>query len=911
MRSVFYALADPDLHRADELVAVADDLLQQTVEPGSWERRTFESWVHLQPRVMPHRPSQGWKLHLSATPSSATDVLRAVLPILCAHGCSFKVVRSTRLLAHLNDSNAARAASGKFITAYPRSDEQAVQLAAACHAATASLEGPAILSDRRYLPDSLVHYRYGGFAHDTTYDADGRKVMVMRGPEGQAIPDVRAAWFTAPDWVTDPFLAARGETDVRSETPSAVRLNGRYRVTQALRHANKGGVYLATDEQTGAEVVIKEARPQVGMDRYGRDVIARLRVEAVNLARLQPRGVAPALIATFDEGDHAFLVIERLPGMNLRDWRTKQALTFQARELLGAAHAIAQLLDACHDEQLVIRDFNPNNIIMLPDGSVRVIDVEMACLLGERLPIAVRGFTPGFASPQQREGEIPSLADDAFSLAATICFLATGRSPALIEDAPARRPLLERLAEHLEGLRDAGHIPPGIVPPILAGMAQDPAERWSAGRVRAHLAALLADEPAEVPAVAAAVVRRAPRTMRRRLTPSVACATARDGVAFLLASIDTSDARQPLPSSCMGTQLDPCCVQSGIAGVGEFLVSSCADANGQRAAVTDAIARLSRWTIDSLRDAHTRPQGLYFGLAGAAWFLLDASEALEDADLQEQASRLAAALTLSPDRMDVTHGAAGIGMTLLRFHRATHRPEFLAGALTLADRIIAAAGTCDAGTVWPRADASGQATTTFYGFAHGNAGIAYFLLCAAVASGSATCLAASQAAVETLIGAAQIEGDRAYWAHGPGRSPRWTYWCNGSSGVATTLIRMYQVTRDTRCRDLAGLAANAVHHHRWESYLCQCHGLAGDGEFLLDLHDATGDAAYREMAEDLADVLFTHRVYKDDRVVFADDTGMMISSDFGVGTSGIAAFFHRLARPRRRLFMNDELLDAR
>jgi lantibiotic modifying enzyme len=210
--------------------------------------------------------------------------------------------------------------------------------------------------------------------------------------------------------------------------------------------------------------------------------------------------------------------------------------------------------------------------------------------------------------------------------------------------------------------------------------------------------------------------------------------------------------------------------------------------------------------------------------------------------------------------------------------------------------------------VWPQADDSGE-EAIFYGFAHGNAGIAYFLLAVYAATGEARYLAASEAAAETLVLVAEVEADRAYWAHGPERPSRWTYWCNGSSGVGTTLLRMYQVTGGEQYRRLAEMAGRSVHHFRWFSGLGQCHGLAGNGEFLLDLHRVLGGDRYLTMARELAGVLFSYRIVRDGRTILPDDSHLGAAPDFGVGTSGVGAFFHRLARGGARPFMLDELFD--
>jgi hypothetical protein len=903
VKSVTYASEDnEELLERDELLDLAERLIADHANGAEWEQKSAEGWAYFLNRAQ-HRPSQGWKLHVSATVRSAGSVLAAAMPVLLRNACSFKMLRSKKVLGLLNEAHSPRSAAGKFITVYPSSAEEAVRIAEECHQATEGLNGPVILSDRPYRPGSLVHYRYGSFIHQTVYDAQGKIVHVIHDPQGRPIRDARDAWFSPPSWVEDPF---RQNAENREEpAPATILLDRRYAVSQALRHANKGGVYLATDQETGEVVVIKEARPHVGEDRFGRDVTDQLRVEAANLERLDGLGVAPKPLRLFSAGGHLFLVLEKLPGMNLRRFRRQREKEgpLPEGELLDLARSITALLQTCHDAGVLIRDFTPNNLFILPDGSPRTIDLEFACPEGEILPTGVGAYTPGYASPQQKGREVPQRSDDYFSLAATLFFLATSRDPYLLEDRPPARSHRERLSEQLKDMIRSGLIPRIMEAPILGGMAEDPEERWSPARVLSHLSAAgeSARREQEPPAGSSRAWSQSGGGKRDEQWAKVA----RDLAAHAVASIDTGNKQQPVESSCAGQLLDPCCVQYGAAGVGVFLLSALPLEDAGRGTV----ARLGAWVADSLRSPRGRPAGLYFGAAGAAWFLLDASEASGDADLRERACELVLALRPNPRQVDVTHGASGIGMTLLRFHHVTGRGEFLEAAARLADHVISAAADHSVGTVWPQPDEAGK-EAIFYGFAHGNAGIAYFLLAMYAATGEVRYLAASEAAAETLIRVAQVEEGRAYWDHGPERPSRWTYWCNGSSGVGTTMLRLYQVTGNEQYRRLAEMAGHSVYHSRWFSGLGQCHGLAGNGEFLLDLHQVLGDNRYLAMAGELAEVLFSYRVLRDGRTVFPDDSLLGVAPDFGVGTSGVGAFFNRLAGGGARLFMVDELLDV-
>ncbi|RLV04455.1 hypothetical protein CTZ27_10920 [Streptomyces griseocarneus] len=231
---------------------------------GSWETRAGDFWYHVEPLAHRYR-LQGWKLHLSAVPGNAEEVLRHAARVLLPLRVPFKFVGTTARLRRSLARDYQRAAGGKFLTVYPDDDAQCVELAEALDRATRGLSGPGILSDRPYREGGLVHYRYGGFAALRDLGDDGLWQDVLVAPDGTPTPDVREAWFAPPPWAADPFRPPVQEQSGAAAQPSGggeLLLAGRYRVTGAVRHSNKGGVYRAEDTRRGdAAVVIKQGRP--------------------------------------------------------------------------------------------------------------------------------------------------------------------------------------------------------------------------------------------------------------------------------------------------------------------------------------------------------------------------------------------------------------------------------------------------------------------------------------------------------------------------------------------------------------------------------------------------------------------------------------------------------------------------
>ena len=901
-------------------------------------------------QVWPGEPllrRQGWKLHLSATRSSAPTVLERALGVLLEEHATFKFARTLGQLGRLNSTHYPRGGAGKFLTVYPADDQQFRRLAEQLDRATTGLPGPAILSDRPWRPGSLVHYRYGAFSGSMRLSNDGDYRPVLHGPDGTLVEDRRDAWFAPPPWAPPPpgepppvVPDGKGKgAPLQAPAPAPVLLGGRFVVREAIRHANRGGVFRASDRSSGAAVVVKQARPHVEAGAGGRDVRDALRHEARMLERLAPLGVAPRCVALFERDGHVFLAEELVEGVPLHRWIRSQAAD-GAGSGLGvrwpAAAALAahltDLLARVHGAGVVLRDLTPANLLVGADGRPMLVDLELAVPFGDE---AAAAGTAGYAAPEQLRGApVPAPAAataDLYSLGMVLFLLATGANPVFLEDRPGRRTAQERLRNWLALATgtEHGQTAACLTPAILGLTQESPAERWPLDRVRAFLATaattptqtqtgerLAAQAPATAgrspfrgPGSGGAAARRLPAEEQERLLG--------DGLEHLLAAM-TPEGPRLWPATCFGATTDPCNVQHGAAGVAAVLALACScrgdggERQGQR--LHGALRVACDWIERRLPNEPRLLPGLYFGRAGTAWALHDAAVALGDAALAGRALALAARLPVTWPNPDVTHGAAGAGLALLHLWRASGEAALGRQLERCADGLLEAAVRDPAGAVlWPvpQAFESTFAGSAHYGFAHGAAGIGSFLLAAGLATGRGDCVAMAAAAGATLADAATRDGGAAWWGMGPhDPDKRLSYWCNGASGVGTFLLRLWQATGEARFRALAEQAAVAVLHDRWACSPANCHGLAGNGDFLLDLAWALGDERYLAWAEQLAAVLLAQCAWRGGRLVAPDESGSGLGTEYGVGLAGVLAFLLRLRHGGPRLWLVDAEAEA-
>jgi serine/threonine protein kinase len=149
---------------------------------------------------------------------------------------------------------------------------------------------------------------------------------------------------------------------------------GHYEVVSALGKGGMGEVYRARDARLGRDVALKilssAVAPQLGDAK-------RLEQEARVLASLSHPNIGA--IHGFEEGDGVrALILELVEGETLSDRLARGPLRLQ--EALRVAQQIAAALDAAHERGVIHRDLKPGNVMLRPDGVVKVLDFGLAKL---------------------------------------------------------------------------------------------------------------------------------------------------------------------------------------------------------------------------------------------------------------------------------------------------------------------------------------------------------------------------------------------------------------------------------------------------------------------------------------------------------------------------------------------------
>jgi hypothetical protein len=149
------------------------------------------------------------------------------------------------------------------------------------------------------------------------------------------------------------------------------RLAGRYQLDEVIGRGGMNTVYRATDAVLDCTVAVKVLSPALA---EGDPVwVARLQREARAAASLNHPGVATVYDTGFEDGTR-FIVMEWVPGKSLATILHDEAPLDPARAVRIAAQ-VADALSAAHAAGIVHRDIKPGNVIVAPDGTVKVLDL--------------------------------------------------------------------------------------------------------------------------------------------------------------------------------------------------------------------------------------------------------------------------------------------------------------------------------------------------------------------------------------------------------------------------------------------------------------------------------------------------------------------------------------------------------
>lgn len=240
-------------------------------------------------------------------------------------------------------------------------------------------------------------------------------------------------------------------------------IGGRYLLTRPIAVGGMGAVWSATDQVLGRTVAVKLLKPEYSSDK---GFLERFRAEARHSAGLSH----PNIAAVYDYGEAhdpsthsgAYLVMEQVPGSPLSTILNDRG-RLPADEVLDLLAQTAAGLGAAHLKGIVHRDVKPANLLITPDGNVKITDFGIA-RAADQASLTATGTVMGTArylSPEQATGEPTLPASDLYSLGVVGYEALAGSSPF-----PAETPVAQAMAH----VHDQPRPLPGDVPAPVADL---------------------------------------------------------------------------------------------------------------------------------------------------------------------------------------------------------------------------------------------------------------------------------------------------------------------------------------------------------------------------------------------------------------------------------------------------------
>ncbi|HEX3686052.1 MAG TPA: Stk1 family PASTA domain-containing Ser/Thr kinase [Gaiellaceae bacterium] len=269
-----------------------------------------------------------------------------------------------------------------------------------------------------------------------------------------------------------------------SDTLIGSVFDGRYRIERKLGAGGMADVYLAEDQELGRRVAIK-----ILNDRHAADdsFIERFRREAKNAAGLSH----PNIVSIYDRGEAEgtyYIAMEYLDGRSLKELIVgrgpapiKTAIDY-ARQILAA-------VGFAHKHGIVHRDIKPHNVLVNPEGRLKVTDFGIARSGASQMTeVGSIIGTAQYLSPEQARGAPVDQTSDLYSVGVVLYEMLTGQVP-FTGDTP-----LEIAMKHLSEVPKPPselrpEVPHDLDSVVLRALAKDPSERYqSAEEMDADLA---------------------------------------------------------------------------------------------------------------------------------------------------------------------------------------------------------------------------------------------------------------------------------------------------------------------------------------------------------------------------------------------------------------------------------------
>ena len=252
------------------------------------------------------------------------------------------------------------------------------------------------------------------------------------------------------------------------------KLDGRYEITELIGVGGMADVYKATDLMENRVVAVKILKPEYSENE---EFLRRFRNESKAIAVLSH----PNIVKIYDVGftdEIQFIVMEYIDGITLKELLEQQGV-LRWKDALKFVVQILKALQHAHDKGIVHRDIKPQNIMLFPDGNIKVMDFGIARFSridGKTLSDKTIGSVH-YISPEQAKGEMTDERSDIYSVGVMLYEMLTGRKP-FDGDTPIAIAVKHMQETAIPPREIMPSIPESLEEIVLHAMERSPARRY-------------------------------------------------------------------------------------------------------------------------------------------------------------------------------------------------------------------------------------------------------------------------------------------------------------------------------------------------------------------------------------------------------------------------------------------------
>ena len=254
---------------------------------------------------------------------------------------------------------------------------------------------------------------------------------------------------------------------------ATVILDDRYELGPVLGNGGMARVHKGMDRQLKRPVAVKVLSSPFDRDK---EFVERFAREAHAAARLNHPNIVAVYDSGSDDGTH-YIVTELVEGETLADLLQREG-ALPPERVVEIAGQVCHGLEAAHEKGVVHRDVKPGNVMITPEGRVKVVDFGIARATGAE-SVTRTGLVMGSASylsPEQARGEPGDERSDIYSLGCVLYQMLTGRPPFVAENPISA--LYQHVNEPVEPPSSIKPVPDALEQVVLRALEKEPAKRF-------------------------------------------------------------------------------------------------------------------------------------------------------------------------------------------------------------------------------------------------------------------------------------------------------------------------------------------------------------------------------------------------------------------------------------------------